>query len=1547
MVSKNNLQERQLMDTKRVPRYSLRKLSIGLASVLLGTTLYWGTGILAHADVQSTSDPATTTSKNVTPESVDTKLAVHDTVQPAPANANEASTTSAPATTANGKRTFSSVTQSFDNGEVSLVANKSTVELKAQNSAEVDLTLKVTNLKPGDQYTVRVDPTPAVLSGEALDVSQGETTFSTDDQTNGDMVIDNITGSGTVTQQLKLTYENGIDINHKYKVQLYEAGSKDIYIQVLKNKQVIGVVKYTQIISPTLEKVTLDRTIPETKSVKQLLPNVNYTWSIKIQQHDGVTPGEPSITYYKDKIVQTNAAYDLPSPLINHGTVVTIPVPASFILDTAKTNAANQYGITATQAGEGKDVIITIPASQDLVNDLTSLKQDSEGLYIVGRFNISQTSTDQTVTASAPISVVEKIDNQGKVLKETGPIFQDIIMKKDVVPDGDVLNQTVAGAYSPWDSSSYKDPQIPQGTASNPDIIKTWSFGFSNQSAFQFNNTVLKMTVPEGCATTVIQLPDIAGITNYHYVLHLAGQADRSGTVKNGGTIDTTSVSHLVRGLDLSLGTVSPGEMTSVVSFQAQNESFGINFLGYVDHSVKVGTELTATVMATADELTSASVKEKTQQVVAPVMSNVRIDNQSYQNSIQPGAVQVGDIGVNLDNIDSNFTDTIYYFVLPVNAKLHEWDSESAFRLKDGTHANPQVTLFKADDGRTVVKVDYTNCGALQKINQTMSLDLDNLLDVGTSQSTFQIYAYSPNNQLVNDSEQNLAKVATDATTLSYVEGNRDAVFVGSGEWRTQVAKGLGLYEQSQGNADQGLSMAGRSHDFGSQAMTYTTTVRNFQDHELKDVTTVINLPDVNDGKSKFNFQLRGPLEIVNPETLQSVSGEVTYSTAQPMLSNEPVTAGTYVATPTDWTKVRSIKVVLPSLAAGDGVRFIMDGIDPTIAKDSGKTGYLSSVSWSQDWQAENGLKPYPIQVNSENAAKITVDGQKAIIKFVDQSGNELTDYPAITLNGIDDTRIPTDQIVQTVNQISDIRTPEGRRKYVFENIKDDEGEIHSDEGAIVSVFGNFDHNSNSDQTYIIRFKEQFDTQTATLTFVDDDQEGQSVGDQLTTKGNVATAISFTNGEQEFQTLINQGYEFVSAVNTTDATLPKVINNLPNAKFNDIQFGDYNSNSASGMSFVIHLKHGIKTVTAANDCQSGTPINSNDPQGVKYPSGVDKKSLTKTVNRTIKYVYADGSQAKSDYEDSLNYTATVDVDKVTGQVVANSVKWSSKQDFATVTSPIIKGYTLDKASVANQNIAYDSAPITETVTYQPDAQTATVNFVDNDTGKTLKSVTLNGHTAETASYRTTSDLQQLAAQGYVLVKDGYPAGGATYNNDDDVAQVYTVHLAHGTKQVQRTKQISRTIHFVDRQGHELRQSIVQTKTFTQTGTQDLVTNEIVWDPVDAQTFASLTVPVINGYHACQSTVPAAEVAFDDQDSTVKVEYDLLPSREIATTQSGGQNVTVSEQGQQGQNQPDQKQPGQSQQSLPQTGTDSGAAISALGLASLIGLFGLSRKKKQD
>lgn len=70
MVSKNNAYLKEVMHSHRVPHYGLRKLGIGVTSVLLGTTLYFGANAPVHADVTpATNGNGTNTGANVTPNS--------------------------------------------------------------------------------------------------------------------------------------------------------------------------------------------------------------------------------------------------------------------------------------------------------------------------------------------------------------------------------------------------------------------------------------------------------------------------------------------------------------------------------------------------------------------------------------------------------------------------------------------------------------------------------------------------------------------------------------------------------------------------------------------------------------------------------------------------------------------------------------------------------------------------------------------------------------------------------------------------------------------------------------------------------------------------------------------------------------------------------------------------------------------------------------------------------------------------------------------------------------------------------------------------------------------------------------------------------------------------------------------------------------------------------------------------------------------------------------------------------------------------------------
>ena len=75
MISKNNWKlQKQRQASRRHFRYSLRKTTLGVASVLLGTTIFWGTSAVVHAD---TVDPNVSTTTISQPTGASQQTAVN------------------------------------------------------------------------------------------------------------------------------------------------------------------------------------------------------------------------------------------------------------------------------------------------------------------------------------------------------------------------------------------------------------------------------------------------------------------------------------------------------------------------------------------------------------------------------------------------------------------------------------------------------------------------------------------------------------------------------------------------------------------------------------------------------------------------------------------------------------------------------------------------------------------------------------------------------------------------------------------------------------------------------------------------------------------------------------------------------------------------------------------------------------------------------------------------------------------------------------------------------------------------------------------------------------------------------------------------------------------------------------------------------------------------------------------------------------------------------------------------------------------------------
>ena len=358
--------------------------------------------------------------------------------------------------------------------------------------------------------------------------------------------------------------------------------------------------------------------------------------------------------------------------------------------------------------------------------------------------------------------------------------------------------------------------------------------------------------------------------------------------------------------------------------------------------------------------------------------------------------------------------------------------------------------------------------------------------------------------------------------------------------------------------------------------------------------------------------------------------------------------------------------------------------------------------------------------------------------------------------------------------------------------------------------------------------------------------------------------------------------------------------------------------------FYVTFKHGTVVVNPENPGKPDEPINPNDPNGPKYPS--DSANLNKDVTHTIYYVYADGTVAKSSHTQTLTFTGSGMIDKVTGQYVEvdengnikldadgkpilSKLVWTAKDGttFVEVTSPTIGGYTPDKIVVsAIDGISQDSKNIETKVIYTANAAKAEIIYVDETTGKELETAVVDGKYNESINYSTADKIKYYESLGYELVKDGYDQDGKFGSETNR----YYVTFKHGTitvtpddkfteedpinpenpegpkypfDSIALDKTITRTIKYVYADGTKAKDDVVQTLRFRGVAIIDKVTGETIildengrkvsdgikWTALDGTTFVQIISPEIDGYTADKKEIGSVENVDSDTEDIIE------------------------------------------------------------------------------
>ena len=270
--------------------------------------------------------------------------------------------------------------------------------------------------------------------------------------------------------------------------------------------------------------------------------------------------------------------------------------------------------------------------------------------------------------------------------------------------------------------------------------------------------------------------------------------------------------------------------------------------------------------------------------------------------------------------------------------------------------------------------------------------------------------------------------------------------------------------------------------------------------------------------------------------------------------------------------------------------------------------------------------------------------------------------------------------------------------------------------------------------------------------------------------------------------------------------------------------------------------------------------------------GAFAKPVTDThkVTRTIKFVDQNGKQIYPDFtQRSRDFTRSGFEDPFTHKIAWAAIPGSDILHQYQV--PKIDGYTPDKSQVAQATVKFGDPDSAITVTYKANSQVIKVNFIDDTTGETLNSKSLDGVSDADANYNTKADINNYEKQHYVLVRDSSDGQDLIFDHDDQATQSYDVHFTHDTNPDSRQDTVTRTITYTGA-GNKTPSAVTQSVHFTQAGTKDLVTGKTKWNDVADQNFASVGTPEVAGYTPDKSQVAQATVKYGDKDTTVTVTY---------------------------------------------------------------------------
>ena len=1350
---------------ERKNHYSIRKLTIGVASVLIGISFF---GIKADTVQAETSNSSESISQESKPEEKIQQDKTSESAQDEPSATRERQNADGPSNSTTSNVQEDRTDPAANRDKIGKEAPSASATFGKNSTLTIDhgqldekqktakLTMNSADFQAGDTYTITI-PKKGGLSLGKTDVAVlapvfGKTTFT--ETIDYYKIEDHFINGGTITQNINLHYDKNINplASMTNTITVDTTGSAEKHASL----KVIAIGKEPELSADLVH-------VPQ--------PIIN---GQEFTTRPALTLGTPLKDFNQVNLnLALDKNYKLTNITLNDEDRSLVLTPDQLTIDA--NNVAhivlNEEQITSLLKGQSNHFNFKITGHFDIpASDFVNKKYHAKFL-----------DKDKSTISGTIVNVTTKPSHIGTI---TGTGVDDLTIYPTVKDIDWAATVNYLKEYTAHDKDNPgKDTSgvmvVDGKTSSTTDMHY---FTLSNQSTLDITDANLTVDLPDGY--------------NVPATLTLS-----ENTIYQDQDQDPDNINFIVSYVDGTSAVITPDQFGNTLTFHVtpnkKIRSLNVRIAQWnpdveYDLSSKHGTYsktyangqpvLVGDLLTTKTTLSSPSfngevmmpmttvfdrlvnkVKEGTFTAVYPFLPN--------QTSTVPGEKNAGSL--TYETCVSGYghpmlKHPITYIMVPDNAEVADLSKVTV--KYSGAYVDYQPLLTPKSvsvitvDGHRFVKIDCSNYDLLED-GLNVTVPYSNAPDVqnSTKPSVFFTVADNLKNGNLNEPDHTVAQalkglVQKEKIDTSKAVYNR-SIGVYSGSWIINTVEGMSSATMVSGNTS-GISTSATQdvHGVNPDQMKIYGSIINATNNQVANAYQIINIPDRQDKVSQFTPTMSGQaslIDAVNGTDLSS-AGELLYSTALTDLNNAQAAAadGHWLTADqiTNWSKVKSVMLKFDSkaLPGKTSARVEIPLVDKDIYQHVGKSISVSSAIFSENKASSNSNLPnLTILPGKPASAKLTVTGQAKVNVKVhykdDQGNNHYVDLP--------------DQ-AKTYHEGQDIMKPE-----------------------------------------------DFMTKNSDLTDAD-------------------------------RILLPAGIVINWAAG-------------PTIQNSDAQYAAGYQNGTAAFD-----------QTVAPDFDGDTLI---------Y-EGAFAKPVTDThkVTRTIKFVDQNGKQIYPDVaQHSIEFTRSGFEDPFTHKIAWAAIPGS---DILPQYQVLKKdGYTPDKSQVAKATVKFGDPDSAITVTYKANSQVIKVNFIDDTTGETLDSKSLDGVSDADANYNTKVDINNYEKQHYVLVSDSSDGKDLIFDHDDQATQSYDVHFTHDTNPDSRQDTVTRTITYTGA-GNKTPSAVTQSVHFTQAGTKDLVTGKTKWNDVADQNFASVGTPEVSGYTPDKSQVAQAAVKFGDKDTTVTVTY---------------------------------------------------------------------------